>query len=139
MAAIPQPTTILAENTTTPDVFWDAGRPIVDPSDLAAILGWELKPEGLCQGDSCVPIPDWSSLEHPAGIDLTAVADTLGRPVVVDPDARMVAVGIPSSERHRAPLNRQAPDVRLLDLQGAQRGLSEWSGTRRLLVAFSTW
>ena len=30
-------------------------------------------------------------------------------------------------------------DATVLDLQGNRRRLSEWSGTRRLLVAFSTW
>jgi len=59
--------------------------------------------------------------------------------VLVDAGARMVAVGAPASERQGALLARQAPDATLLDLHGAQRRLSEWSGTRRLLVAFSSW
>ena len=102
-------------------------------------MGWELKPEGLCRDVACVPVPDRSVLEHHDGVDLAAVAGALGRPVLVDADARMVAVGAPSADRQRALLDRQAPDAALLDLQGAQRSLSEWFGRRRLLVVFASW
>ena len=50
-----------------------------------------------------------------------------------------VPSGTPASDRQRALVNRLAPDATLLDLEGTQRRLSEWSGTRRLLVAFSSW
>ena len=59
--------------------------------------------------------------------------------MLVDSDARRVAVGAPASDRQRALGSRLAPDATLLDLEGTQRRLSEWSGTRRLLVAFSSW
>ncbi|MDX6665660.1 MAG: hypothetical protein QOG68_1866, partial [Solirubrobacteraceae bacterium] len=29
----------------------------VDPEELHARTGWELKPEGLCKADRCVPLP----------------------------------------------------------------------------------
>ena len=139
MAATTESTTILAEDVATSDVVWDGDRPIVDPAQLEAILGWDLTADGLCRGDACVLVPDRSALDHPDGVDLAAVAGALGRPVLVDSGARMVAVGAPASERHKALLYRQAPDATLLDLHGARRRLSEWSGTRRLLVAFSSW
>ena len=139
MTASADSTTILAEDVTTLNAAWDGERPIIDSSRLAEIVGWELKPEGLCRDVACVPVPDRSVLEHHDGVDLAAVAGALGRPVLVDADARMVAVGAPSADRQRAPLDRQAPDAALLDLQGAQRSLSEWSGRRRLLVVFASW
>ena len=30
----------------------------VDPAELAARTGWEIKPEGACKADRCVPLPD---------------------------------------------------------------------------------
>ena len=139
MTASADSTTILAEDVTTLDAAWDGERPIIDSSRLAEIVGWELKPEGLCRDMACVPVPDRSVLEHPDGVDLAVVAGALGRPVLVDADARMVAIGAPAADRQRALLDRQAPDAALLDLQGAQRSLSEWSGRRRLLVVFASW
>ena len=139
MAGTADTTTVIAEEATSIDATWDGERPIVDPGLLASIVGWELKPEGLCRDDACVPLPDRSAIEHPEGVDLAAVADALGRPALVDAEARMVAVGAPAVDRQRALVGRQAPDATLLDLEGTQRRLSEWSGTRRLLVAFSSW
>jgi hypothetical protein len=132
-------TTVIAEDAATVDATWDDGRPIVDPLSLTTIVGWELKPEGLCRNEACVPLPDRSAIEHADGVDLTAVADALGRPVLVDSEARMVAVGVPASDRQQALVGRKAPDATLLDLEGTQRRFSEWSGTRRLLVAFASW
>jgi hypothetical protein len=139
MAGTADTTTVIAEDASSIDATWDGERPIVDPELLASIVGWELKPEGLCRDDACVPLPDRSAIEHPEGVDLAAVADALDRPVLVDAEARMVAVGAPAADRQRALVGRQAPDATLLDLEGTQRRLSEWSGTRRLLVAFSSW
>ncbi len=133
------PTIVIADDETVVEATWFDDRPVVDPSALEAVLGWNLKPEGLCRGDACVPLPDQSALEHPEGIDLMAAAGTLGRPTLADPDAQMVAIGVPADDRQRALVDRQAPDATLLDLDGNQRQLSEWSGTRRLLVAFSSW
>ena len=76
-------TTILVEDVTTLDAVWDAERPIIDSSRLAEIVGWELKPEGLCRDVACVPVPDRSVLEHRDGVNLAAVAVALGRPVLV--------------------------------------------------------
>jgi hypothetical protein len=133
------PTIVIADDETVVGATWFDDRPVVDPAALWALLGWNLKPEGLCRGDTCVPIPDRSALEHPEGIDLMAAAGALGRPSLADPDAHMVAIGVPADDRQRALVDRQAPDATLLDLEGNQRQLSEWSGTRRLLVAFSSW
>ncbi len=132
-------TTILAEDVTTPAVTWDGDRPIVDPSHLGSILGWDLKPEGLCRKDVCVPVHDRPGLNHADGVDLCAVAEALCRPVLVDADAHLVAIGAATAHRQQAMVDRLAPDASVLDLQGNRRLLSEWSGTRRLLVAFSTW
>ena len=129
MTATADTTTILAEDVTTPATIWDGDRPIVDPSHLGSILGWELKPEGLCREDVCVPVPDRSSLDHPDGVDLSAVAEALGRPVLVDADAHLVAIGAATAHRQQAMVDRRAPDATVLDLQGNRRRLSEWSGT----------
>jgi|TARA_B100001105_G_scaffold56054_1_gene42690 hypothetical protein len=139
MATTAVTTTILTETVTTTNATWDEGHPVVDPDQLEDLVGWSLKPEGLCRNEACVPVPDRSSLNHPDGIDLSAVASALGRPVLVDADAQLVAIGAATAHRQQAMVDRRAPDATVFDLEGTRRQLSEWSGTRRLLVAFSTW
>src|SRR5436853_5857015 len=53
---------------------------LVAPADVERAIGWDLRPEGLCRGDVCVPMRDASALTGDA-VDLRRVADTLGRPL----------------------------------------------------------
>ena len=46
----------------------------VAAEDFAAGTGWEIKPEGACKGEICVPLPDGYSASH--------AADRLGMAVV---------------------------------------------------------
>jgi hypothetical protein len=59
--------------------------------------------------------------------------------VVVDGDAGIVAVALPSEERRRALSERHAPAFTLPDLDGILHSLEEWRGRKKLLFAFSTW
>lgn len=116
-----------------------ANQAVVAADALQSLLGWDLKPEGLCRNDVCVPVPDRSELEHPDGIDLVAVATALGRPALVDEDASTVVLGSPTADRRAALRDRIAPDFTLLDLDGVPQTLAGWTGKKRLLVAFASW
>ncbi len=131
--------TVLTERVTTVEATWDDARPVVAVAALPDLVGWELKSEGLCRADACVPLSDRAMVERPGGVDLVAAAAALGRPAVVDVDAGLVAVAEPITERHRALYDRIAPDFTLPDLDGTPRSLSDWSGRKRLLVAFASW
>jgi len=115
------------------------GRVLVEPSGLIDALGWELKPEGLCQGDVCVPVRDVAGLQVNGRLDLAAVAGALGRRAVLDAGAGFLAMSLPSEQRRRALDGLQAPEFTLADLDGTDHGLAEWRGQKKLLVAFSTW
>jgi peroxiredoxin len=112
----------------------------VTAADFEAITGWDLRPEGLCNGDACVPVRDRVALEpSPGTIDLAVAAGMLDRPVVVDADAAVVAVGAARADRRRALLDRQAPAFTLPDLDGAPHTLAELQGRVTVLVTFSSW
>jgi peroxiredoxin len=115
------------------------GRLLVDASAFHDALGWELKTEGLCRGDICVPVSDPASLSVNGRLDVAAVAAALGRPVVVDADAGIAALGLPTGERRRALDGLEAPDFQLRDLEGTTHGLGEWQGKKKLLVTFASW
>jgi len=131
--------TVLAEQVTTIEATWDDARPVVAVAALPDLVGWELKSEGLCRADACVPLSDRAMVERPGGVDLLAAAAALGRPAVVDVDAALVAVGEPTTERHQAVYDRIAPNFTLPDLDGMPCSLSDWSGRKRLLVVFASW
>jgi peroxiredoxin len=121
----------------TPDP--DRDTFLIDPDRLPEALGWELKPSGLCQETTCVPVPDMAALRVGEQLDLVAVARALGRPTVIDVDAGLLAVALPAELRRRALEDLRAPEFALPDLNGDLHGLYEWAGLKKALVTFSSW
>ena len=50
--------TIVSDEVRQTDATVVDGRVVLKPAQLPAALGWELKPEGLCRDDTCVPLRD---------------------------------------------------------------------------------
>ena len=121
------------------DVVLLAAGQYVDPGDLMETLGWERKPEGLCQQDTCVIVPESAGVEVGDRIDTVAVAALLDRPAVVDEPTGITAIGAPRERRRSALDELQAPDFVLPDLDGTPHALSDHRSKKRLLVAFSSW
>jgi hypothetical protein len=108
---------------------------IVDHLDIrsdefAAGTGWEIKPEGACKADVCVP------LDQPDGFDPLAAAGRLGMAVVPDEKAGLWAFG-PESLGGRALVSAEAPELVLPDLQGREFRLSSLQGQKVVLVAWA--
>ena len=131
--------TIISDDVRTIEATPVDGRLLVAPEQLADALGWELKPEGLCRGDVCVPVRDRAVLFQGEDLDLSAVAATLGRPAVVDAAAGIVAVAMDAEGRRQALDSLHAPSFVLDDLDGHPHQLEEWRGQKKLLVAFASW
>jgi hypothetical protein len=123
---------------TSPTLMLEAGS-LVDASALPDVIGWTLKPEGLCRDEQCVLVPDRSALGDGDLIDLRAVASLLDRPVAVDETAGLVAIGAERAHRRSALNDLKAPDFTLPDLDGTWHALSDHRSKKRLLVAFSSW
>jgi hypothetical protein len=131
--------TIIGDETCIVDATISDERILVDPDVLPAAMGWTLKPEGLCRDDICVPVRDPSALFVDGRLDVAAVADALGRPVVVDAAAGLAAIGLDAEPRRVALQTLVAPPFTLPDLDGNPHELSEWHGQKRLLHAFASW
>lgn len=129
----------MATSTAPNDVVMLEGGPLIDADALDATLGWTLKPQGLCQDDTCVIVPDRSALMSGDQIDVTAVAALLDRPSAIDADSNLVAVGAPRELRRSAVNDMLAPDFVLPDLDGNPVRFSDMRSKKRLLVAFSSW
>lgn len=113
--------------------------PTVPAESLDELIGWTLKPEGLCRDERCVIIPDRSAIESDGRVSLEALAGHLDRPVVVDDAAGLVAIGAERQQRRSALNDRRAPDFSLPDLDGTWHALSDHRSKKKLLVAFSSW
>jgi len=111
----------------------------LSPEALAAATGWELKPEGLCRADVCVPAANGTSLLSGNEVSLTALARLLGQPMVRDA-AREVwsfADGVPGPRQPREALD--APEFTLPDLEGRPHSLRDYRGKKVFLVSWASW
>ena len=99
----------------------------ISPEAFEADTGWQIKPEGACKGEVCVPLPDGWSATH--------AAERLGM-AVVNSDAGLTAFG-PESLNGRALVTAQAPKVVLPDLDGNDFDLASLRGKKVVLVAWA--
>ena len=113
--------------------------PLVHAADLEDVLGWTLKPEGLCRDDTCVIVRDRAAIEVDGKINVAEVAGLLDRPVAVDEETNVVAIGSARDQRRRALNDLEAPDFRLPDLDGNYHALSDHRSKKRLIAAFASW
>ena len=123
----------------------DASGLWVPLAELAR-LGWELRPEGACRGDVCVPIPkarerefirDDSQEERHA--NLTAFAALSRQPVARSELGDVFAIGEASDDRAGPLRGGVAPDFALPDLAGRIHSLSEHRGKKVFLVSWASW
>lgn len=111
----------------------------LDAADVEVALGWKLAPEGLCRGSVCIPVRDRASLVRGGGLDLEAFAALLDRPLALDADERVAALGESAGDRASALQTLEAPDFTLLDLSGHLHSLSDHRGKKVLLIAYASW
>jgi hypothetical protein len=131
--------TIVTDETRTVPAVVDGERLLISPGSLPDALGWELKPEGLCRDNVCVPVRDRARLMVGERLDVGAVADALGRLAVVDAEVGIAALALPKEGRRAALREHRAPAFTLPDLDGVEHALDEWHGKKKLLVAFASW
>jgi hypothetical protein len=100
----------------------------VDAHTFQAETGWEIKPEGACKGEVCVPLAD--------GFELSSTAERLGMALVHDAEQGVWALG-PESLNGRALVTAEAPDLILSDLDGKEFQLSSLRGQKVVIVSWA--
>ncbi len=100
-----------------------------------AATGWSSKPEGMCKGDACVPVPNGVGAD--GVLDVAAIADRLGMALVADEGAGVWALGPESGGR--ALTTATVPPIELPDTDGNPFNLAAMHGRKVLLVAWASW
>ena len=117
----------------------------LDAAELKRLAGWELKPEGICRGDLCVPIPPGrgseltSKRDGATFLNFSAIADLMGKPWAGDSTHRVWYFGAEAADRGNALRTLEAPDFELPDLEGKLHRLSDYRGTKVFLLAWASW
>ena len=100
----------------------------IDAGAFEAATGWQIKPEGACKGEVCVPLDQ--SARAGGGFDLVATADRLGMAIVADADAGLWSIG-PESFGGRSLATAEAPELSLPDVLRAKTSSCHRSAERR--------
>jgi hypothetical protein len=109
-----------------------------DPAAFAARTGWDIKPQGACKAEVCVPLPDttWTA---DGRLDVRVIADRLGMPLVADDAHGVWALGPESTVTGRALTTARDVDLELPDIDGNPFRLSSLRGQKVLLVSWASW
>lgn len=108
----------------------------VPVAEFEASSGWQIKPEGACKGDVCIPLPPEALSDNGERINLPEVADTMQMPLVEEAAQQLYALG-PESIGGRALVSAKAPDLELPDIDGNVFRLSSLIGKKVLIYAWA--
>lgn len=129
-------------------VALEASKARADGDDLwlsedavTAASGWSIKPQGLCQGDVCVPVPRQDAARYVQGTqtNIAAFWRLLGRPVLHDKRGGHWLLAPAAAERAATLASLDAPDFELPDIDGQLHRLSDYRGKRVFLTTWSSW
>ena len=110
-------------------------------NDALQATGWAAKPEGLCKGEVCVPLPAGRERELVDGrrINLAALWRHLGQPAVRSERGHVWVLSESARERKAALASLEAPDFALPDPSGRLHRLSDYRGKKVFLVTWASW
>jgi hypothetical protein len=110
----------------------------VSAEELKNRTGWEIKPQGACKAEICIPLPLSSPVTTPDGlIDLEKLAQKLNMPLVRDEAAGLWGLGPEAGGK--ALTTAVAPDFELPDWKGQTFRLSSLRGKKVVLVTWASW
>ncbi len=117
----------------------------VRPADLPTVNGFELKPEGACIDDICVPVRQdrdsdlFVTRNGQTWFSVSALADRLNQPYVADHDSGVWSFGAIPVQRASFVRNGVAPDFTLPGIDGKSYSLSDFQGQKVMLLSWASW
>jgi hypothetical protein len=126
---------VLADAETSTTALWCPAR------EAGTATGWVAKPEGLCRGAVCVPLPAGREREFVDGarINLPVLWRHLGQPAAHSERGDVWVLGQSAQDRKAALASLEAPDFALPDPSGRMHRLSDYRGKKVFLVTWASW
>ena len=137
--------TVLArERTLVIDRALVDGQALWVPKEhVEAITGFALKPQGLCAGEICIPIPtgaDWL-LEHDGStyFNVTCFAEKVDQVFAQDAEHNVWSFTAVPTVQTSPLMAGEAPDFALPDRTGKIVRLSDFRGKKVLILSWASW
>lgn len=121
-----------------------AGQLWITTADLERSTGFELKPQGVCQGQLCFPVPKSREREFvrkqtaKTWFNLIAFAQLVRQPFAHDQALSTWYFGLRADQRQGLS-SLEAPDFTLPDMTGKPHSLSDFRGKNILLLTWASW
>ena len=117
----------------------------IPPADLTRVNGFELKPEGACIDDICVPVRQDQDSDifitrgGSSWFNVSELAARLKQAAIADYDAGVWSFGAIPAQRTSLVNQGRAPDFTLHDQQGNAIQLSDFKGKKIMLLTWASW
>jgi hypothetical protein len=138
-------TIVYADKTTEIAAAQEEGEQLwITVFDLTRATGFELKPQGVCRGELCFPIPRSREPEflrkkgQTTWFNLMAFAELVHQPVAHDQALSTWYFALRSDQR-QVLYSLEAPDFTLPDMRGQWHALSDFRGKKVLLLTWASW
>ncbi len=132
-------TILTGEDTSEVDAIARPATLLLEPATLRDVTGWELKPEGLCRDDVCVPIRNRSDVQIDGHVDLRVVTELLGRPLAIDEETAVAAIGESAATRAAQLAEGHLADLVLHDVDGRPFSWPAIGRKKKVLVTWASW
>ena len=122
----------------------ETGQLWITASDLDRATHFEIKPQGVCRGVLCFPLPKAKRQqflrEHDGRtwFNLTEFAELVNQPVAHDEALATWYFGLRADQRQTL-ASLEAPDFSLPDMNGKLHALSDFRGKKVFLVTWASW
>lgn len=127
------------------DTLPDVSELWVKPEDLTRINDFELKPQGACFEELCVPVIQnrdsdmFVTRQGQGWFNVTGLADKLQQAWAADYDEGVFSFGVMPMERQSFFRGGMAPDFELMGRDGELVSLSDFRGKQVLLLTWASW
>jgi hypothetical protein len=124
-----------------PRAFAEGDKLWLTAEELRRATGWELKPQGFCMDDRCVPVPPGREAEFRSGdlLNLAALAGQTGQPLVRADEHSVWSLGEAPETIGARLKSLEAPNFTLPDLDGKMHSLADYRGKKILLMSWASW